>query len=119
MLQRTWRLLALAVLLLGGTQVSASEVTFSPRTGAMAIIEDGRSVPVLIAADEHESVLRAAGDLRADLGRVAGSEPVLLHSASAAPTVILVGTLGESALVDRLVREGKLDPSGLAGEWEA
>ena len=33
--------------------------------------------------------------------------------------LILVGTIGRSALIDRLIQEGKLDVSGVRGQWEA
>jgi len=113
-------LLAASLLVHGGAPARAAEISGERGAGAMALIEQGRAAPVLIAGEEHASVLRAAGDLRADLGRVAGREPALLHGpAGDVPAVVIVGTLGESALVDRLVREGKLDSAGVAGEWEA
>ncbi len=64
--------------------------------------------------------MRAAQDLRIDLGRVSGKPAELLGAQRPrAEAAIIVGTLGRSPLIDRLVRERKLDPTGVAGAWEA
>ena len=44
----------------------------------------------------------------------AGSGDPALH-----PTAIIVGTLGKSALIDTLVRAGKLDVDDVRGHWES
>jgi hypothetical protein len=64
---------------------------------------------------------RAAADLQADIERVSGARPALLQSASLAQKgkdLVIVGTLGQSALVDRLAREGRIDAKRLRGQWE-
>ena len=42
-----------------------------------------------------------------------------VESPDEGPVAIIVGTLGRHALIDRLVREGRLDVTGVRGEWEA
>jgi hypothetical protein len=85
------------------------------RSGALALIEEGRPISVLLDQQGDPGVARAARDLATDLGRVAGQAAPTSASAPA----IIVGTLGSSPLIDRLVREGKLDVRGVRGEWEA
>ncbi|MCD9032353.1 glycosyl hydrolase 115 family protein [Luteimonas sp. Y-2-2-4F] len=83
--------------------------------GALPLIADGRPVPVLVDEADFPGVLRAAGDLRADLAAVAGAEPL-----AAPPRIaIIAGTLGRSPRIDRIVRERGLDVSGIEGRWEA
>src|SRR6185369_1398359 len=36
-----------------------------------------------------------------------------------APTVILIGTVGRSGLIDGLVKAGKLNVEAIRGQWEA
>ncbi|MBX6365666.1 MAG: glycosyl hydrolase 115 family protein, partial [Gemmatimonadetes bacterium] len=68
---------------------------------------------------DYAGVIRAVRDLRADVAHVTGAEPALaVGGTPAAGPVVLVGTLGRSALVDRLVRERKLDASDVSGRWE-
>jgi hypothetical protein len=102
------------------TQSDARYVAFDNARGRFALSVVGRSAPIVVSAVDHRGVIRAANDLRRDVGRVTGVEPtVSIDTAPRAPQVVLVGTLGKSTLIDRLVREGKLDASGITGRWES
>lgn len=95
-------------------------VCTQPGPGRLALVAGGRPAALYADADGDAGVLRAVRNLQADLGRVAGAPVVLEVEAlpSSGPAVI-VGTLGQSALVDRLVAEGTLDTTGVSGRWEA
>ena len=88
--------------------------------GAAALIAGGRP-PVIVADPKDDAgVARAVRDLAVDFERVAGNAATVV----AAPqpherTAIIVGTIGRSALIDRLIAEGKVDANGVRGEWEA
>jgi hypothetical protein len=73
---------------------------------------------VITDPGDWPGVLRAAGDLRTDLQTLAGARASPLPQRREDGPVVIVGTLGRNALVDRLAREGKLDVRGLAGQWE-
>ena len=46
--------------------------------------------------------------------------PVIGHDAAhPGARVVIIGTLGRSALIDRLARDGRLDVSGIRGRWES
>lgn len=83
------------------------------------MVAAGTAATVVVSACDHPGVLRVVGDLRADIARVTGVEPVAVtdqvpeHGA-----VVLVGTIGVSPLIDSLVAAGVLDVSGIAGKWE-
>ncbi|MFI6344627.1 glycosyl hydrolase 115 family protein [Streptomyces sp. NPDC050560] len=101
-----------------------SYVSFTPRPGSFPLVARRRAAPLLVSADDHPGVRRAAADLRADIERVTGIEPALektrkppKHS-GAHSEITVVGTLGHSHLVDDLVRRGKLDVTGVEGAWE-
>ncbi|WP_010215529.1 glycosyl hydrolase 115 family protein [Sphingomonas sp. PAMC 26621] len=80
----------------------------------------GGVVPVVVDAGDLPGVRRAAADLAADIGRVTGTDARVLSDPAALPDrIILVGALGHSALVDRLVESGKLDVHDIRGKWEA
>jgi hypothetical protein len=77
------------------------------------------SAPLVGSSGDYPGVLRALADLRADVGRVTGTEPTLsTDTLPATRQIVLVGTLGRSPIIDRLVREGKLSTDGVAGRWE-
>ena len=74
------------------------------------------------ASDTNDwpGVLRAAGDLRADIQRVSGLTPAFsTEKTFSGSNVILIGTVGKSEIIDRLVREKKIDVSPIAGKWES
>ncbi|RMZ68479.1 glycoside hydrolase family [Pyrenophora seminiperda CCB06] len=107
-----------------------------------------RGSPVSIHADAADwpGVLRAAHDLALDFGRVTGSNGTMKVSGSATVNAsmifnvtgissdwsvsgntpanssagaIIVGTIGNSSLIDGLIASGQLDVSAVQGQWEA
>jgi hypothetical protein len=91
-------------------------VATSSAKGGLKIIAHGRPAFVLVETADLPAVRRAARDLQDDLARVAGA-PAPTRADGGAPLVV-VGTIGHSPTVDRLIAEGKLDASGVAGQWE-
>ncbi len=88
--------------------------------GAVALAHEGRVAPILAASNDWPGVLRAAGDLQADVERVTGHKPALSTTgAPAAAEAILIGTIGRSAVIDALVNSGKLNVDAIRGKWEA
>ncbi|MEV6491679.1 glycosyl hydrolase 115 family protein [Actinoplanes sp. NPDC051633] len=68
--------------------------------------------PILVDGADHPGVVRVAGDLRTDITKVTGKEPV------AGRDPIIVGTIGRSPLIDRIIARGRLDVRGVRGKWE-
>ncbi len=83
--------------------------------GAFVLAQGSKAATVYVDSSDFPGVMRAAGDLRADVARVTGATP----GATLAADTVIVGTLGKSATIDRLVREGKIDPARIAGKWES
>ncbi|WP_407319705.1 glycosyl hydrolase 115 family protein [Isoptericola halotolerans] len=83
----------------------------------------GTTTTVAVDPDEPTAVLRAAGHLVDDLGRVCPGATVEQGEHADGATVV-VGTLGTSRLVDAAVADGRLDVAALLDEdgtpaWEA
>ena len=96
-----------------------SFVLHEPAPGAFALARGGHAAPLVVDAGEFPAVLRAAGDLQADVERVASVRPALAKAAEASGSdVVIVGTLGHSALVDRLAAAGTIDAAAIRGRWE-
>ena len=94
-------------------------VRYTSAPGAFCLAADGRAASVLVSSADWEGVVRAAGDLTQDVQRVTGILPRLVQTDEPAPASVLVGTLGKSPLIDRLVEAGKLDASSVSGQWES
>ena len=105
-------LIPTAVTLLAAEPAAAADV-FSLVTGGVA-------ADVFVDAADDVAVRRVAGDLQADIERVGGVRPTLRTStAGLSRTAVLVGTIGHSPVIDRLIAAGRLDVSEVAGHWEA
>lgn len=97
----------------------ASIASFDGAAGGVALVAKGRAAALYVDPQDHAGVLRAAANLQGDIERVGGVKPVLNKAATASGgDVVLIGTVGKSALIDALVAAGKLDVSGIKGKWE-
>ncbi|MFN3676908.1 MAG: glycosyl hydrolase 115 family protein [Sphingomonas pseudosanguinis] len=85
--------------------------------GGLALILPGRVSTVVVDDADAPGVRRAAQDLVTDLKAVGGGD-VRLANVPVAGATVIAGTLGQSPVIDALVRAGKIDVSGLEGQWE-
>jgi hypothetical protein len=73
-----------------------------------------KGVPASIMTDMTDrGVLRAVNDLHKDFHRVTGC-----HSQAYLSGAVIIGTVGQSALIDRLIKEGKIAGKELVGKRE-
>ena len=74
-----------------------------------------------IIADESDypGVRRVAGIFADDVNRVTGQRPTVATAVSAMPQAVIVGTIGKSPIIDKLVKSKKIDVKGVANQWEA
>jgi hypothetical protein len=96
-----------------------SYVTTRPGPGRFPLVERGRAASIVVSSADFPGVLRVVDDLRSDLEMVSGVRPAV--SRDAVPqrsTVVMVGTIGRSPLIDGLIAAGKLDVSAIKGKWE-
>ena len=94
---------------------SSSYVTTTSTPGGFALASGGRAAPIYVSGKDFAGVVRVANDLRADVERVTGTAPrVVADSSPSGQQVVIVGTLGKSPIIDRLVREKKLDAAAIA-----
>lgn len=89
--------------------------------GGFTIAEKQSLATIYVDASDQPGVVRAAGDLQSDIARVTGHTPAITHQISAAgvASLVIIGTIGKSAAIDRLIREKKIDVSSIAGKWES
>src|SRR5262245_40405472 len=99
--------LALALLavtpLPGQSRGDEHYVASSESAGSFPLVAGGRAAAIHVSAQDYPGVIRAANDLRLDVGRVTRIEPVIRIDGAPGGRAVLVGTLGKSPLIDRLV----------------
>ncbi len=75
---------------------------------------------IYVDAEDHAGVVRAAHDLQEDVARVTGKTPALKNTdRGLGANAIIIGTVGKSPIIERLIRERKIDVSAIAGKWES
>jgi hypothetical protein len=88
--------------------------------GSFALVQDKVTATISVDSNDWAGVVRAANDLRADVGRVTDCRPPIIFGQNRLGTnVIIIGTVGKSALIEQLTRAGKIDVSPIAGKWES
>jgi len=95
-------------------------VSTSQSAESLRLVESGRAAQLIVDGADYPGVRRAAADLQTDIERVSGVKPALIESGKAsAAEVVLIGTIGKSAIIDQLIRDGKIDVSSIRGKWES
>ena len=117
-------LLALSLFVAHTTAFALSEhhyVEATRHTDDFTIADKRSLATIYLDANDHAGVIRAAGDLQSDIARVTSRAPAMLTqtSATGSASLIIIGTIGKSSVIDRMVREKKIDVSSIMGKWEA
>jgi hypothetical protein len=93
------------------------ETNFTP--GAFPLVYKTPAT-ITVETNDWPGVIRAAYDLAADVMRVTGQLPQVANEPVQKSTnVVIIGTIGKSRMIDTLVRERKIDLSGIVGKWES
>ncbi len=83
------------------------------------LVSKGKTASILVDATDFSGVLRVAGHLENDLFKVTNFHPKQIKNISESTDyVVIIGTLGKSEIIDKLVQEGKIDADRLKGKWE-
>ncbi|MBQ3752136.1 MAG: glycosyl hydrolase 115 family protein, partial [Prevotella sp.] len=107
------RILSVSLLLLVITMsVMAQSKTF-------CIAKDGKTAAIVVDDQDWKGVVRAANDLGDDVRKVCGTASPVVREMSSDNHNIVVGTIGKSRIIDKLVKQRKLDVSRVKGQWES
>lgn len=97
-------------------QYITSEAT--PRT--FQIASNGKAAAIYVDTDDWKGVIRAANDLSDDIQKVSGAKPSINEKLQyPAKGSILIGTIGKSKIIDKLIASKKINVSGIKGQWES
>lgn len=100
--------------------LQASIVSEKVEPGSIALVQNERAATIFVDKADWAGVLHAASDLQADVQRVSGIKPELVTGCRPSGDIaVIAGTLGKSALIDTMVKSGKIKVGGIAGKWES
>lgn len=86
-----------------------------------ALVSEAETASIIYSLDDFKVVSIASHDLAIDIERVTGRKPELKNSLDDLKTksLVIVGTLGKSALIEQLIAAKKLDTTQLQNQWES
>ena len=120
------RWIALAVLTLAviacasASAVAGEYISEHSAARYFPLVSDQAVANIFVGDDDWKVTWIAAGDLALDVERVTGRKPAVKQAtAGLSENAVLVGTLGKSPVIDRLVKEGRLDVVDVQGQWES
>jgi hypothetical protein len=125
-LHKTWSIRLLYSILLGPTFVcplaaqNARIVTWSRTQSALTLAASGHIPGICVSASDAPVVGIAANALAEDMRSVTKIPVAAVQTVGCTGSpVVLIGTLGHSALIDNLRTSGKLDTSAIEHKWES
>src|SRR5690606_1907934 len=94
-------------------------ISAESKTGFFPLVSATGATEIFVDPNDHKGVLRVAEDLQKDIERVTGKLPALnKNTQPGTKLAVIAGTIGNSKLIDDLVKNKKLDVSSLQGKWE-
>ena len=86
---------------------------------AFTIADNGMVAPIIVDSHDWRGVARAAADLADDIRKVTGTSAEVIRSRAYNQKAIIVGTIGKSRVINRLIAKHKIDVSMVRGQWES
>lgn len=102
--------------------VFANNADYISKTYASEIfplVHSGKVTKIYVDKNDHKGVVRATKNLRNDIKKVTGYQNKSTESGLNAESLVIIGTIGRSELIDRMINQGKLNVESLQGQWEA
>ena len=104
---------------LNAQYASESFISNEKGKGKFAISVSGKSAPLFVSSKDWPGVIRAFKDLQTDIGKITSAVPELYSdNLPKSKEIIIAGTLGKNLIIDKLVRDKKIDVTGITGQWE-
>jgi hypothetical protein len=89
------------------------------QNGDFKLVYNHLSAEILIDANDDKVVEIAANLLSEDIANIAGVKPsVRTDSEQLSKNIVITGTIGHNRLIDKLIKDGKINATGIAGQWE-
>ena len=100
-------------------QVAKVAISTQASSAAFPLVSNQVAAAIYIDKRDAEVVNIAANALKDDLKLVTGTSAKVNNSGKiTSPFCVLIGTLGQSELIDKLVLQKKIKTAGVTGKWE-
>jgi hypothetical protein len=87
--------------------------------GDFKLVYNGTPADIFYDPNDYKVVEIAANLLAEDITNVTGLTPkIYIDPKQITGSIVIAGTIGHNKLIDKLIEKGKIDTSGIAGQWE-
>lgn len=98
---------------------SINYISFSATKDGFEIVSNKICKPIVIASEEYSGVKKTAALFQNDIKKVTRIAPQLFfNEIPKSKEIIIVGTIGRSSLIDKLISKGKLDVKDIKDNWD-
>jgi endo-1,4-beta-D-glucanase Y len=95
-------------------------VDSNPSKDGFCIAQKNDVAGIYVDSNDYPGVIRAGNDLQADINRVTGQIAKVLNTGTGlGKNTIIIGTIGKSSIIGRLIKDGKIDVKQIADKWES
>ncbi|MFO7370786.1 MAG: glycosyl hydrolase 115 family protein [Bacteroidales bacterium] len=92
--------------------------TFTNNKKCFAIADKNKATNICYDDTENALVKKSAELLACDVEKVCGMKPDIVHAVASQDRVIIVGTIGNSTMIDQLIANNKINVDSIQGKWE-
>ncbi|MBW4888502.1 glycosyl hydrolase 115 family protein [Mucilaginibacter sp. HMF5004] len=86
--------------------------------GYFQLSAKGASTSLWTDANDYKGVIIAAKNFQNDILAVTDNKPQLLTGKQTSKRMVIIGTIGKNRIIDDLIKNKKLNVSGVTGKWE-
>ena len=91
-----------------------------PGNNDFSLVTGNDLATVLVDEKDNATVRLCAGIFADDVHRVTGQTPLLINNISDAErSCVIIGSINESRIIQKLIASGKIDVQGIKGKWES
>jgi len=97
-----------------------SFVSFVKSEKYFPLSESGNSAPLVISSNDFPGIKRVLKQFQTDIGNVTNAIPALsTDTIPLSKNIVVIGTIGNSYLIDKLIDNKKLDVQEVIGKWDS
>lgn len=96
-----------------------SFIAHKQEQNSFSLFSNGKMTALVVDPADFEGVKRAISNLQSDMERVTNQKPELLHVVSSGKKeAVIIGTIGKSELINKLIANKKIKVDDVVGKWE-
>ncbi len=115
------KLIFVTIVLLFTSKIYSQNIIIAKKeTGAFPVVSTEQATMIYVDSSDYWLVRKVADFFQQDIEKVTGKKPLIVNSLPAsAKNIIIIGSLGQSSAIKKLVTEKKLNVTKINGKWEA